>query len=225
MTKNQSQSDFTENIRSDFSNTIGVILNHPYLYALEKKEISKEKLEIFVCEQYHIITNDKRNFAFMISRASSDLARKLFIDCLDVELNALGNLTIMAEESNIDKRKIEDYKPLAGCQAYTNYLTRLAIYGSEAEILIALLMDLPVWGANCSKISSILKKNYGFSEKSCIFLDKFACPLPKRFVNISKELIGIAILEHEKSLHTAARLILDYELCFWDEIYKYSIKE
>ena len=75
----------------------------------------------------------------------------------------------MAEELIIDKRKIEDYELLAGCQAYTNYLTRLAVYGSDAEILTALLIDLPVWGANCSKISSILKKNYGFSEKSCIF--------------------------------------------------------
>jgi len=55
-------------------------------------------------------------------------------------------------------------------------------------------------GANCSKISSILKKNYGFSEKCCIFLDKFACPLPEKFVNKSKELIGIAILDREKSL-------------------------
>ena len=102
-------------------------------------------------------------------------------------------------------------------------MTRLAVYGSDAEILTALLIDLPVWGANCSKISSILKKNYGFSEKSCIFLDKFVCPLPEEFVNKSKELIEIAFLEHEKSLHTAARLILDYELCFWDTIYKHSI--
>jgi thiaminase len=223
MTKNQSKSNFIENIRSVSSNTIDVILNHPYLYALEKKEISKEKLEIFVCEQYHIIANDKRNFAFMISRTSSDVANKLFIDCLDVEVNALGNLTIMEEELNIDKRKIEAYQQLAGCQAYTNYLTRLAVYGSDAEILTALLIDLPVWGANCSKISSILKQNYGFSEKSCIFLDKFSCTLPERFVNKSKELIGIAILEHEQRLHTAARLILDYELCFWDTIYKHSI--
>ena len=223
MTRNQSKSNFIEQIRSDLSNTIDAILNHPYLDALEKKELSKVKLEIFICEQFHIITNDKRNFAFTISKTSSDIASKLFTDCLDVELNALENLTIIAEELIIDKRKVEAYEQLAGCQAYTNYLTRLAVYGSDAEILTALLIDLPVWGANCSKISSILKKNYGFSEKSCIFLDKFACPLPEQFVNKSKELIEIAILEREKCLHTAARLILDYELCFWDTIYKHSI--
>jgi thiaminase len=225
MNRNQSKSSFIEQIRSDLSNTIDAILNHPYLHALEKKEISKVKLEVFVCEQYHIITNDKRNFAFTISKASSDVTSKLFTNCLYAELNALGNLTIMAEELILDKRKIEAYQQLAGCQAYTNYLTRLAVYGSDAEILTALLIDLPVWGANCSKISSILKKNYGFSEKSCIFLDEFACPLPEEFVNKSKELIENAILEQEKRLHTAARLILDYELCFWDMIYKHSINE
>src|SRR5438477_6745740 len=147
MTRNQNKSNFIELIRSDFSNTIDAILNHPYLYALEKKEISKAKLEIFVCEQYHIISNDKRNFAFAISKASSEVASKLFTDCLDVELNALGNLTTMAGELIIDKRKIEAYEQLAGCQAYTNYLTRLTVYGSDAEILTALLIDLPVWGS------------------------------------------------------------------------------
>jgi hypothetical protein len=37
------------------------------------------------------------------------------------------------------------------------------------------------------------------------------------------ELIEFAILDREKSLHIAARQILDYEQCFWDTIYKYSI--
>jgi hypothetical protein len=55
-----------------------------------------------------------------------------------LELNALENLTLMAEELAIDKRK-----PLAGCQFYTNYLTKLAIYGLDAEMLAALLVDFP----------------------------------------------------------------------------------
>jgi hypothetical protein len=67
--------------------------------------------------------------------------------------------------------------PLAGCNAYTNYLTRLAVYGSDPEILTAILIDFPVWGANCGKMSSALKKNYGCAEGSCVFLDKFAARL------------------------------------------------
>lgn len=220
-----SKLNLIEQIQRNLSNSIDAILNHQYLDALEKNAISKEKLEIFVCEQYHIITNDRRNFAFMISKAASDLASKLFIDCLDGELNALRNLTLLADELVIDKRKIEAYEPLAGCQAYTYYLTRLAVYGSDAEILTTLLIDLPIWGANCHKMSSILKNKYGFSENSCVFLDKFATPLPKEFVNKSRELIHSAFLQSEKNLHTAGRLILDYELSFWDTIYKHSNSE
>ncbi len=219
-----SQSNLIDKIQSNLSKTILSILNHQYFSALEKNAIRKEKLEMFVCERYHIIANDKRNFALMISKASSDPASKLFSDCLHVESNALENLTLMAEELVIDKRKIESYEPL-GCQAYTNYLTRLAVYGSDAEILIALLIDFPVWGANCGKMSSILQKNYGFKGNSLVFLDKFAAPLPEEFVNESKELIGAAFPKYEKRIGTAARLILHYELSFWDMIYRHSISE
>lgn len=226
MTKNQQkQSDFIGNIQRNLSNTIDTILNHSYLDALEKNEIIKEKLEIFVCEQYYIIANDKRNFALMISKASDDTATKLFTTCLHTELDALENLTLMAEELAIDKRKIHDYEPLAGCQSYTNYLTKLAVYGSDAEILAALLVDFPVWGADCGKMSSILKKNYGFTVNSCLYLDKFASSLQEEFVNESSRLIDSDLPQYEKSMHTAARLILDYELSFWDTIYEHSISK
>jgi thiaminase len=224
MTNNHhNQSNFIVNIQRNLSNTISAILNHSYLDGLEKNEITMEKLKIFVCEQYHIIANDKRNFAFMISKTSDDTAAKLFTTCLHTEINALENLTPIAQKLAIHKRKIHEYEPLAGCQSYTNYLTKLAVYGSDAEILAALLVDLPVWGANCGKMSHILKKNYGFNVKSCLFLDKFASSLQEEFLNESSKLIDSALPKYEKGMYTAARLILDYELSFWDTIYKYSI--
>jgi thiaminase len=81
------QDKFIEDIQSNHSKTIDMILNHAYIAALEKKEISREKLEIFVYEQYHIISNDRRNFALMISKASNNnnnTASELFLDCLFV---------------------------------------------------------------------------------------------------------------------------------------------
>jgi thiaminase len=66
--------------------------------ALEKKEIPRNKLELFVFEQYHIIKNDRRNYALMVSKASSDLVTKLFLDFLYAEDEALDNLFIMARE-------------------------------------------------------------------------------------------------------------------------------
>ena len=119
---------------------------------------------------------------------------------------------------------MESYEPLAGCHAYTNYLTRLAVYGSDAEILAAILVDLPVWGANCSKISSFLKKNHGFTNSSCRFLDQFATPLPEDFIEKSNILMtGRNVPQKVNAMQRAARLILDYELLFWDTIYTHSI--
>ncbi|MBA2268113.1 MAG: hypothetical protein H0W19_07230 [Nitrosopumilus sp.] len=215
---------FLQDIQRDLTNIINTIYDHPYIDGLEKKQIAKDKLEIFICEQYKIIENDKRNFAFMIAKTSNDLASKLFTDCLNAEINALENLNIFAEAMNIDKRKMESYEPLSGCQAYTNYLTKLAVYGSDAEVLTALFIDLPVWGHNCDKMSSALQKNYGFDNKSCKFLDSFATPLPKEFTDKSKELILSSVVSSydEKIIRTAARLILDYEILFWETIYEHS---
>ena len=70
----------------------------------------------------------------MISKASNDIATKLFLDCLSVEVEALDTLVIMARELGVSINKLESYEPMAGCNAYTNYLTRLAVYGSDAEI-------------------------------------------------------------------------------------------
>ncbi len=128
---------------------------------------------------------------------------------------------------NIDSRKMESYEPLSGCQAYTNYLTKLAVYGSDAEVFTALLIDLPVWGYNCGKMSSILQKNHGLEGNSCVFLDSFASPLPKEFIGKSNELIlsSVNFPYSEKSIRTSARLILDYELLFWNTLYKHSITD
>lgn len=51
---------FIKRIRSNLFDTINAIHNHQYIEALDNKKISKEKLEIFVCEQYHIIARIKR---------------------------------------------------------------------------------------------------------------------------------------------------------------------
>src|SRR6266508_3585020 len=192
--REKNDDDFISNLgKNKLFEVTEMIVKHPYVLALENKEIRRDKLELFIFEQYHIIKNDRRNFALMISKASSDTAAKLFLDCLSAEGEALDSLVIMAKELGVSINGMESYEPLAGCNAYTNYLTRLAVYGSDAEILTAILIDFPVWGANCGKISSALKKNYGCAESSCVFLDKFAAPLSEDFVSKSNELVKSAL--------------------------------
>src|SRR6478672_7395214 len=89
--------DFIDDLQRNLSKLVDTIIYHPYIHALEKKQISKYSLEMFVCEQFQIIVNDKKNFAFMISKTSNDIASKLFIDCLNAELTALENLMVFAK--------------------------------------------------------------------------------------------------------------------------------
>lgn len=57
---------FFGDMQKDFTSIINTIHNHPYIDSLEKKQIGKDKLEIFICEQYKIIANDKRNIKIVL---------------------------------------------------------------------------------------------------------------------------------------------------------------
>ncbi|HYO05526.1 MAG TPA: hypothetical protein VER14_00900 [Phototrophicaceae bacterium] len=72
-----------------------------------------------------------------------------------------------------------------------------------------------------------MQKNHGFESDSCIFLDRFASPLLKEFIDNSNELILSSVNSpySEKSIRTSAGLILDYELLFCDTLYKQSIND
>jgi hypothetical protein len=57
-----------------------------------------------------------------------------------------------------------------------------------------------------------------------MFLDQFATPLPEKFIEKSNHLIiRFNLAQKERVIQRAARLILDYELLFWDTIYNYSL--
>jgi thiaminase len=221
---NTNATKFVDTLTRKFSSVVDKILHHPYLLSVEGKKLSRENLKVFVCEQYHIISNDKRSFSLVASRTSNSLSATLFQECLSFESLALDSLSLLANELNLNTNHLKSYEPLAGCQAYTNYLTRLASCGSDSEILIAMLADLPIWGKNCERISSALKKNYGFTEDSCRFLDRFSGPIPEEFLKKSNEVIESSLFNYRKEMETATRLILDYELMFWDSIYQYLIK-
>jgi thiaminase len=215
--------EFINSIERSSSSIINRILNHPYISDMESGKIPKEKLRLFACEQYYIISNDRRSFAIMASRASDNTSAGLFQDYIKVEDKALANLDLILTELNIGKKELDFYEPIAGCQAYTNYLSKLALHGSDSSIVVAMLVDLPIWGKNCGRMGYALERTYNFTEDSCIFFHIFAAPLSQDYLKKSNEIIKSNIHTNDKELHTAARLILDYELLFWDTTYQYSI--
>lgn len=75
-------------------------------------------------------------------------------------------------------------------------------------------------------ISILIKPTACRIWRRCIKYSKCSTSsLQEEFVNESSRLIDSALTQYEKTMHTAARLILDYELYFLDRIYKHSINK
>jgi thiaminase len=110
---NTNASRFVDTLTRKFSSIVDKILRHPYLLSVESKKLSREDLKVFVCEQYHIISNDKRNFALVESRTSNSLSATLFRECLSFESIALDNLSLLANELSLDTSQLKSYEPHA----------------------------------------------------------------------------------------------------------------
>src|SRR5437867_9730311 len=120
---NKNANNFIGDVTRKFSVIVDKIPNHPYLFSIDNKQLKRENLKVFVCEQFHIISNDKRNFAKVAQRTANSLYADLFKDCLSFETSALANLSLLKNELYMDILQLKSYKPFAGCHAYTNYLT------------------------------------------------------------------------------------------------------
>ena len=62
---------------------------------------------------------------------------------------------------------------MPGCQAYTAFVSWLALNGSRAELALAFLANLAAWGENCRRLAETLA---GRCDTSCF--EFFAEPAP-----------------------------------------------
>ena len=199
------------------------IRGHPYLVALEKGEIKKEKLTIFAGEQYHIISSDLRSVALLLSRMGDGAGLDFFWMLLQGEVEGFQALLRFASSLGMSEEGLNAYETLARAQAYKAYMAWLCLYGTEAEAAAAFLVNFPAWGANCGRMSEALKRNYGFRNDEVAFFDLFSAPAAdfekKAMAVVDRGLSrGVAPL----AIETAARLLQDYEFLFWDTVWKAS---
>ncbi len=216
---------YLDDLRKEFRSLRRKILSHPFVISVEKGKAPIKKLKFFTIQQFHIIHGDLRNIGLYISLSPEPWIRDFFLELIQGERVALANLFILAKRFDIKKKELANSEPHAYTLAFTNYFTRLAIYGTLGEICGSLIMDFECWGENCYRLSKGLKKNYGFSAEDTKFLDSFY-PIPDQFydtiIKIMKEFSNPAI--NRKRIKTAVRLGLDYELMFWDTINAHSAK-
>jgi len=195
------------------------LLRHPYLQALEMGRVPREKLRVFAGEQYAVIKSDLRSVALLTSRFGGSPSRDFFLTVLQGERTALDNVQTFARAVKMEGSDLRAYEPLPGAHAYTCYMAWLALYGSDAEVAAAYLVNFPAWGRNCGRMSRSLQEKYGLGEAEVRFFDDFAAPTAEF------EPAALAVIQggldrglDSRLVRRAARLLQGYELLYWDTL-------
>jgi len=198
------------------------IRNHPFLTALEEGRIPRERLALFASQQGHIIESDLRSVAVIVGRTPSLASRDFLMGMLQGERAALAALEPFGRAIGC-AGEATAAEPLPGAFAYSAFVTWLALFGSPAEFVGALLVNLEAWGANCGRMSRALQGRYGLPKEAVAFFDLFASAPPgfeEQGLAVVAE--GLAQGVPAGAIHRAARLLQGYELLFWDTLHQAS---
>jgi TENA/THI-4/PQQC family len=202
--------ELLEQLRRELASVEQAIRAHRYLAAPPPED----SLRAFAGEQYTILSSDRRSFAHLAARFPEPPAGDFFLALAQGEGEALARLLALAESLGIDERGLVAYEPKSGCQAYTAFVSWLALNGSRAELALALLANLAAWGENCRRLAGILQ---GRCDTS--FFAFFAAP-PPGFEELALAVAdqGLATGDSPQRARRAARQLQAYELLFWDTL-------
>ncbi len=205
-----------EKIRSDLKLLEERILSHPYLHALEDGRVPRDSLKVFAGQQYHIISSDLRSIALILSREGMQPSRHFLINVLQGEAAALDALRGFAEGLGLNTNDLELFEPLPAAHAYCTFVAWLALYGSDAELAGAFLVNLSAWGANCGRMRAALREKYGLASAAVAFFGHFAGmpSFEQEAITIIQNGLDRGVPAH--LIHRAARMLQAYELMFWD---------
>lgn len=207
---------FLDEVRSSLAPLNKSILEHPFIIEAEEGTLPIEGIKRFVKNQNYIISHDVRSLALMISRSTSKEEFEFFDSVYKGDAQALPLLLNMAQSLELKKIDLDVYTPVPEAVSYAHYLTFLAQFATPGEQTMALVVNLPIWGSNCNRLSKALREKYGIDETS--FLDLFAQPIPEA------EKAATSVINHyldkKKNMEKVAKLIQGYELMFWNGIYR-----
>lgn len=200
--------ELLEDLRRELSAVEQAIRAHRYLAAPPREE----SLRAFAGEQYTTLASDRRSFAHLAARFPEPPAGDFFLGLAQGEGAALERLFALAASLGMDEGGLIGYEPEPGCQAYTAFVSWLALNGSRADLALAFLANLAAWGENCRRLADLLR-----DRCDTAFFDFFAEPAPG-FEEHALAVVdrGLAAGDSPTRARRAGRLLQAYELLFWD---------
>ncbi|MSQ33148.1 MAG: transcriptional regulator [Dehalococcoidia bacterium] len=213
-----------EQVRRELQPLERRIREHPYLQAVEKGAVPRDKLRLFVGGQRRIIESDLSSVALMVSRCVTPAGRGFFLQVLQGEDAALAALHPLAAALGLDEAWLRAYEPSLECQAYPHLMAWMALHAAEAEMAGALVINFAAWGANCGRLDAALRARYRLGADATSFFQLFAAPpspeLQEAATTVLEE--GLAAGVSGARIRRAARLLQASELMFWDGIQRAS---
>jgi thiaminase len=210
-------------IRDELEGIDARMRQHPYVLAVEAGRVPRDRLRLFAGEQRAIIESDLRSVAYLVSRFGASDSRDYFLGVLQGERAAWEALGAFARALEMSDDELRAYEPMPGAHAYTAYMAWLALYGSDAAVAAAYLINFPAWGEMCGRMSRALQRRYGFGAADVAFFDHFATPPPNAEADALAVIEGgLAAGADPLLVRRAVRLLQGYELMFWDTLHAAS---
>jgi len=188
-----------------------LILKHRYILEAEAGQLTREQVKAFALNQYYVISYDIRSLSLMLAHSTTAEEADFFKNVLDGDMEGLNQLVKLADSLGLSRKELESYSVKPEAAAYTHYLAALASFAQPGEQAMALIVNLPVWGANCVRLAAALRNRYHITETG--FLDIFASPMEEA------ERSAVAVMENylpqrKAPMKKAATLVQAYELMF-----------
>jgi pyrroloquinoline quinone (PQQ) biosynthesis protein C len=211
-----------QQIRKTLTPIEAKLLDHPFLRKVEGGRYSKAQVAVLPMEEYHIVSSDLASSKHLYARFKDAPSGAFFCELAENEQYAQDHIRTLAEALGCRASTLEDHEPDPRCQVYPSYFARLALHGSEAEVLVAFASNFSVWWSACRRVAEALAGRYGVPREAVAFLNPFhEIPPPDApFDALAFDAIrrGLAQGVAEKAMVRVARLIQSYELLFWDAL-------
>jgi hypothetical protein len=200
----------------------GRLRDPPFVRNVEDGKYGKRQVAVLPKEEYHIVTSDLASSRHLQGRFREAPSGAFFRELVENEQFALDNIRKLAGALGCASSELERYEPDPRCQAYPSYFARLALHGSEAEVLVAFASNFSVWWSACGRVGTALNRIYKVPAESVAFLTPFhdVPPPDAPFDELTLDAIRRGLREgvQERSLVRVARIIQNYELWFWDAL-------
>lgn len=207
---------FVREWRAEIEPLYRKITGHPLVLAIERGELTRDKLRTFAEQEYYYIEHIYDYFALGVLNARMKEAKELFIAVAHREVEYTAAYLRFLEELGIEESELRAGRILPGAIAAPNYLFHLAVSGTTGENLSALIPIEETWIQVCAKIYPPLREHYRISEEAAAC---FSVP-PIDFKREEQLLERCAGSDEDKKLMLrAARLALDYEAMFFDAVF------